>query len=239
MPSMERAAAPRGLHTPPPLPLAELDELVETLTRLRPGIGLAAIIRDERAGRTAAELAAEAIKDGSLTEDEAHKLLAHAAAVGQMADKSGLRGGAPAAAALARDSLRVAVRLAPRLRERRGGWIRDLVSAVLGADTHQLAPPEDEGEFDSLAAVVAFTLADDYLRFTETSFALWGPHRTITLRALDALLRERPHELDRITSCLDGHDEDTIIALDDEDIALLREHLEATEDAPAVAAGWI
>lgn len=200
--------------------------------------GLRETITEEPAGREAAALAAKAVEAGSLTEHEAHRLLVLAAVRGSEANSVRDGIGPKVGAALARDSLRVAARITPRWNARDQKWPDNFIAAMVGASFDRPVTLDTEVQLDSLAAVVEFTVRDSILEhFTATSYGTGsGSLRQIENVALDALLRERPHDLDRILGYIEEHD---IVTLRTEDVAGLREWIEATEETPALGDGWL
>lgn len=236
-PGLVPAAAPPAAPVLPPDPADLRPSLSEQQLReftrgigkflYRPVPALSRTYSENAAGRSAAALAVGLTTDGVLTAYEAEKLLV----LGVTEGGSDNRG-----AALARDSLRVAARLAPRWPERDRGWTDALVEAAIGARVGQSKRIADRGELDSLAAVVEFTLRADPV-FTEANRRGDGTrHRRIFNRHLDALLRERPHDIDRI---IERVTEQGIHPRDEAPVQLLREWLDATVESPALEGGWL
>lgn len=139
-------------------------------------------------------------------------------------------------AALARSVLRVAARIARRFPERSRDWPTAVVEAVAGATTGHPKSITTIAQLDSYAAVVEFTLRNPFFHATTTSYRGSVKRTLITNRDLDALLRERPHDLDRIIGYAQTRGErfPTTASVD-----RLREWLDATADASAVGDGWL
>lgn len=227
--------APRGggedtpLPAPKPLPAEEVERLATylaegTYTRI---MGLRYTLTGERAGRSAVELAVELAQAGTITESEANSILV------LCVDRTSARKGA----VLALDCLRVAARLSGRWPDRGRRWPDDLIAAVVGAQIGQSKRVSTTAQLDSLAAVVQITMLKASARaIVEVAYRDGNEHHRIRNRDLNALLRERPHDLDRIIAYVE---ERGVPLRTDAPVTALRGWLEGTDTTRPLANGWL
>lgn len=241
VPAPAAPALPGALREPKPLTTAELEAFTSSIARnsLRPIHYLRAMVITEPDGRTAAALAAEAVESGVLTRDETMNLFLDASRQGAAADRTQEGTGPKVGALFARDLLLIGARAAARQPARGKLWTSNLSEATKGARSNRADQLETEAQLDSLAAVVEFTMeAQNLGDFTEVAYRTGtGSYRSIRSRRLDELVRERPHDLDRILAYIQGR---SIHSMDyKRDVDGLREWLDSTEDTTAISEGWL